>query len=596
MKPQKPVQPKLFLLTRMSKGRFTPDFIDRLIASVDVASIIGRYTNLVQKGKRLVGLCPFHKEKTPSFTVDPDRGLYYCFGCQAGGSIFDFLMEKEGLTFPQAVEQLAEEAGIELPKSDFAENRTEGLPEATEFGMKFFVKAISSKIGEKARKYLEGRNIDSQTRDKFEIGWAPKDQLHLPKSIKKAGLSSKAFEDIGIVGRIKGKDDLFAKISDSLVIPIHNPRGKPVGFAHRKIDQEGPSTGPKYINSADNDIFHKSKLLYGLHNARVNIRQEDYTILVEGYFDVLSLYQAGFKNVVATCGTSLTLDQASLMARYSKRVTVLFDGDSAGEKATIRSLEILLSAGLSVKVLRLPEGEDPDSFLENFNADKMAELLENAPVWSDWLYDHVVKNAPPDIPKVISVSEAFTMPLLGIDKELVRNEYIRNLADKLGCSEMNLRKYLNDNYKKRGRNNYSSPEPEIDDQLSSRAKLELAIVANLTRCSNKIESDNNPLNIYPGLWKLANEGLTAAEIIAEISDSRAKKFLTQQLLEPKDIDSDKRLMQLITKLQCNNIDIQVKKLQQDLILAESEKDHEETKKIVLKLRMLDKKRRELIKS
>ncbi|HHS49550.1 MAG TPA: DNA primase, partial [candidate division Zixibacteria bacterium] len=333
----------------MAKGRFPSNFIDRVASATDIVAIIGRYTTLKPQGRRLVGLCPFHNEKTPSFSVDAEQGLYYCFGCHAGGTVFTFLMEKEGMTFADAVESLARDAGIELPATSGNYERAEGLEEAAEFTADFFARALNSKVGEQAREYLRGRGISEKTWKTFGIGWAPADQAILPNTIGKDRRDFKPFVKIGILGESRYGNKYFSTISDALVFPIHKASGRPVGFAHRRI-RDDRADGPKYVNSADNDIYHKSSILYGLPQARAEIRRQKQSILVEGYFDVIALHEYGIMGAVACCGTALTSVQASILARYAPRAVILFDGDDAGLKATLRSIEILLSAGLEVHI------------------------------------------------------------------------------------------------------------------------------------------------------------------------------------------------------------------------------------------------------
>lgn len=516
--------------------RFSQGLLDRIVTSVDVASIIGRYTTLKRRGHRLVGLCPFHKEKTPSFTVDPDRGLYYCFGCHAGGSIYNFLMEKEGLSFYQSVEYLAREAGIQIPKTDSHDNKSEGLYEAADFAARFFRKALKADKGRNAREYILRRGISYDTADKYELGWAPSDQEHLIRSIKKARLDFEPFVKIGVVGE-SSTGRHFARINEALVFPIATSSGRTVGFAHRKIADNPNYSGPKYINSSDNDIYHKSSILYGLPQARSSIRNSGKSILVEGYFDVIALAEKGITNAVASCGTALTSQQANLLARFGPRTVVLYDGDEAGLRATLRSLEILLAGGLDVFVTRLPQGEDPDSYVLEQGPEALMKIIDDSQEWFDWLYNYALSQTEGiGISALTSTVDELAIPLGAVTDELKRNLYIRELSKRLGVGEETMRDHLRKTYRKQRRSYGSEDETPRTEELPDNAKLELSLIALIVALENPVELEDNPLKLYPGLWEKANSGATPSDILSEIADERTRGYLSEAFITAKDND------------------------------------------------------------
>ncbi|MGC9314538.1 MAG: DNA primase [bacterium] len=509
--------------------RLSQGFLDRIIAATDTVSVIGRYTALKRRGHRFVGLCPFHKEKTPSFTVDPDRGLYYCFGCHAGGSIFNFLMEKEGLTFYQAVENLARAAGIEVPRLEGGGDRTDGLYEAAEFSAKFFRKALKADMGRSAREYILRRGISYETADKYELGWGPADRNHILKSIDKAGLDIEPFIEIDVVGESSGRR--YCKINEALVFPISTSSGKIVAFAFRKIENDPNYTGPKYINSSDNKIYHKSSILYGLPQARSSIRSSGKSILVEGYFDVIALAEKGITNAVACCGTALTSEQANLLARFGPKTVMLYDGDSAGLRATLRSFDILLSAGLDVYVVRLPDDEEPDSYVMTHGGEALTEIIENAPDWFDWLYRHIrEKSEGSGISIATEIVDEMAVPLASISDEMKRNLYVRELSKRLGTSEESLRDHLRKAYRKQRRHSdYEDEKPQVEE-LSDEARLELSLVALIVALKSPVKLEDNPLKLYTGLWTMANDGASPSEMLSEITDERARGYLSEALM------------------------------------------------------------------
>ncbi|MCK5832519.1 DNA primase [bacterium] len=556
----------------MSEGRFSRDFIDRVATATDIVSIIGRYTSLKPRGGKLFGLCPFHNEKTPSFSVDPEQGLYYCFGCHVGGTVFTFIMEKEGLSFPEAVESLARDAGIDLPKKTDGNDRSEGLEEAAENAAIFFAKALKSKLGTEAREYLKSRGVAEATWEVFALGWAPADQLMFAKYLKREKKKEKAFLEQGLLGQSKSENKFFAAIYDALVFPIQKTNGRTVGFAQRKI-RESDRSGPKYINSADNDIYHKSSILYGLPQARAAIRKQGKSILVEGYFDVIGLFEHGIKNAVGSCGTALTSNQASILARYAPRVVVLFDGDSAGLRATLRSIEILLSAGLDVFICRLPEDEDPDSFVKEKGADELLELLDSSPNWFDWLYGHILVNSGKEgVATSKLLIEGMSNAIHSIRDGLSREIYIRKLAELAATSEEALRRHLRTNSNRR------HEQPKITETerefvaLSQLAKLELALLAAIVRSEKVFETEENPLTLYPGLWEIAILRPAPSQFLEQIAESRSRNCLAQIFLEPQPEDCSAHANQLLSKISRMRIDKEIETLNAQLRQAENKGD------------------------
>ena len=568
----------------MSGGRFPRTFIDRVLATIDVEAVIGRYTRLKRKGNRLFGLCPFHQEKTPSFSVDPEQGLYYCFGCHAGGSIFDFVMEMENVNFPESVEFLAREAGLEIPEGVTGSSGTsEPLYDAADYAARFFRKALKSDEGKEAREYLKGRGISRETWKKYLLGWAPADQMHLPGSASKSGRSPEPFEKIALFGKANsGK--YFSRIDDALVFPISRPGGRIAGFAHRRIREDENRSGPKYINSADNDIYHKSNLLYGLTQARSGMKSAGHSLLVEGYFDVLALAERGFDNAVATCGTALTEAQARLLVRYCREVVLLFDGDEAGHRATLRSLEILLAAGADIRVVRLPEDEDPDSFVDSQGQEKLEKIITSAPGWFDWLYRLTADSSRrKGVSRAVELADAMADPLAAIPDRLTRDMYVRELATRLGSSEEALREHLRRSHS--GAGSREKPGDESEDRLPDNARLELALVAAAIK-SECPKLTDNPLTLYPGLWDMVESGVSPNELLASISDSRAKSCISELLLKPEPGNETEHMFCLLNKIRRKKYNLRLSELSDRLRDAESGGREDEAEEIMTEMAQL----------
>jgi DNA primase len=348
------------------------DQIETLRERADIVEIIGAHVRLRQSGRSFIGLCPFHNEKTPSFTVSRERGFFHCFGCGAGGTVFNFLMRMEGLNFPEAVRALAQRYGIALtergPADARAASEREIMLRAAALAADFYAHVLwETPVGSRARQYLAARGIEPATARAFKLGFAPGDSSSLIRALHKRGLRESAVR----IGLLRETRDLFA---GRLVFPIRDSAGRTVAFGGRVLD----ARLPKYINSPESPIYSKARSLYGLYEARQAIGQSDRAVLVEGYLDAIALAQAGFKEVVASLGTSLTVEQLRLLSRYTRNVMACFDGDGAGHNASLRALRVFLEAGLLGRGIFIPRGFDPDTFVREHGAQAFAQLVGEA--------------------------------------------------------------------------------------------------------------------------------------------------------------------------------------------------------------------------
>jgi DNA primase len=350
------------------------DAVERVRAASDVVAVVSQYVSLRKVGRSWKGLCPFHQEKTPSFTVSPERQTFHCFGCGKGGDVFGFVEEAEKVEFGDALRLLAERAGIQLPTHRAAPESSEALYEACREAADFYRRSLQDAVtGRRARDFLKRRGIEGETEERFGLGYAPGGWDAL--SGRLAGRFPEALlVRAGLAIERDGRRGLYDRFRDRLVVPLRQATGRVVGFGGRTMADEEP----KYLNSPETPVYRKGRFLFGLGEAREALRQSGEAILVEGYFDVLGLAQAGFPDAVAAAGTALTPEQAALLARYVSRVCVVFDGDSAGAAATVRALAPLLSAGLEVRAGRLPAGEDPDSLVQKNGAAAFAAVREAA--------------------------------------------------------------------------------------------------------------------------------------------------------------------------------------------------------------------------
>ncbi|WP_242927523.1 DNA primase [Pontibacter vulgaris] len=342
--------------------------VDQIIAQADIVEVVGDFVSLKKKGQNMWACCPFHHEKSPSFSVSPAKGIYKCFGCGKAGNSVQFIMDVEGTSFPEALKYLAKKYGIEVPEEqanpEYAKEQSDrdSLFIVSDFANKHYQQNLTQhEQGGIGQAYLKERGISGNTIRKFELGYSLDGWSDFTDAALKAGYKQQYLEATGLT--IVKDDKRYDRFRARVMFPIHNVSGRVVGFGARTL-KSNDKKSPKYLNSPESDIYHKSNVLYGLFQAKQAMRMQDLCYLVEGYLDVISLHQGGIENVVASSGTSLTEGQIKLIARYTQNITVLYDGDAAGVKASLRGIDLILENGLNVNVVTFPEGDDPDSYIQ----------------------------------------------------------------------------------------------------------------------------------------------------------------------------------------------------------------------------------------
>ncbi len=350
-------------------GRISSAAVERIREAADIVSVVGRFVSLSRAGRSLKGLCPFHREKTPSFFVSPERQTYHCFGCGAGGDVFSFLMSYLGIPFPDAVAELAQEYGIDVSR-DSSPDPGEPLRKVLAEAQAFYRSALKGREGAQAREYLSSRALSVSTVDALGIGWAPGGNA-LVRHLQRAGYALSAIVDSGLAVRAEDGRTVYDRFRERILFPIRDRRGRVASFGGRTL---GTAT-PKYLNGPDTPVYSKGDLLYGFHDARLPARESDTVILVEGYFDHARLYEAGLHFVVATCGTALTPSQARQLSSLASGVLVCFDGDQPGRKAAMKAVEVLLAQKCYPAVMALEGGEDPDEFVSRRGPDAFVERM-----------------------------------------------------------------------------------------------------------------------------------------------------------------------------------------------------------------------------
>lgn len=422
-----------------------PDEKVREVAErLSIVEVVADYLPLRRAGANYVGLCPFHAEKTPSFNVNPAREIFHCFGCGAGGNAFSFIMKIEGLNFPEAVKLLARKAGIEIEERQLTPSEKKSQDEHVQFQRINDLTAsyyrsvlLNGQEGEPARQYLAKRSVGADISEAYRLGFAPDRRDGLVKHLKNNGMGLDIALNLGIIRKSDtGWYDLFR---NRLIFPIRDSRGQVIAFAGRVLD----TALPKYINSPESPLYHKSSVLFGLDMALPTIRTGNSVIIVEGYFDHLALYRSGVLNVVATCGTALTGTHAGLIKRHAERVYTLFDSDNAGKKATIRSMELFLEQRIPAYVISLPAGDDPDSFLAVHSPEEFAALRDKARPAFEYFVRSLLAETPPDsVDSKVRIIDDIIPRFRKIADSVERDLYEKEICRLLGITVHSFRKRI----------------------------------------------------------------------------------------------------------------------------------------------------------
>ena len=414
---------------------FSPAFIDELIAQNPIEDVVGQYVSLKRSGANMFGLCPFHGEKTASFSVAPDKGIYYCFGCHKGGGVINFQMEVEGMSYPDAVRALAKRVGMEVPDDEEYQSRyhqQERLWALHKEAARFYHTRLYAPEGAAALQYATGRGMPKAVLTTFGIGYAPDSWTNLVDHLRKKGYTDQELKDSGLVTVSQKNGNLFDRFRDRLMVPIIDVRGNVIGFGGRIMKKD--DNAAKYLNSPETLIFNKRKNLFALNLAKKS--KLGYLILVEGYMDAIALHQYGFDCAVASLGTALTPDGATLLSKYTDQVVLIYDGDNAGQNATQRAIPILEKAGLKVKVLQMQGAKDPDEYLKKFGADKFRLLLEGSSNRIEYQLNAIAKkyDISVDDQKVQFVNECAAL-IATLDSPIKREIYGKRVAEAASLSE-----------------------------------------------------------------------------------------------------------------------------------------------------------------
>ena len=419
------------------------EFIDRLRSESDIVSIISDYVSLKKKGKNFWGCCPFHSEKTPSFSVNPDKGFFYCFGCQTGGNVFTFLMKVENIQFFDAVKLLAKKLNIPLPEKEKSprelakEQELAQIYQVNELARDFFHACLTkTNYGLPAREYLAKRGISPEAITALKLGFAPPLWDKLSSTLRERGCSLDILLKSGLAAARNSGDGVYDRFRNRIMFPISDVRGRIIGFGGRVLDD----SQPKYLNSPETEVFNKRHVLYGFDNAYKAIKELRQVVIVEGYMDVITLYTQGIKNVVASLGTAFTPEQARLLLKLNAELLFSYDSDAAGQNATVRALDMTRTLGATVKVITMPDGKDPDEFVRKHGSQAFQDLLQTAQPLLDYQLDQALKaDDYSTVQGKIAVVGKLTPILAETDNAVAVNAHISRLSQILAVDESALR-------------------------------------------------------------------------------------------------------------------------------------------------------------
>lgn len=524
------------------------NLLDEILAKIDIVELIAGYFPLKRAGRNFKALCPFHNEKTPSFMVNPQRQIFHCFGCSKGGNAFTFLMEYERMDFYEAAKTLAAKAGVRLPLDSAAGGKTgivSAVYKVNQLAMSFYKDRLSSGEGAFARKYLDARGINRQTQELFSLGVSSDKWEGLFSCLRGKNISIALLEKSGLFcARREG--GYYDRFRSRLIFPILDVKKRVVAFGARLLADETPAA--KYVNSPETLVYVKGRHLYGLNLSWEEITKNDSAVVVEGYFDAISVYQAGIKNVVASLGTSLTAEQIKLLKRYTQNVVMIYDSDSAGQEASLRSLDLLLAESMNARIGLLTPQTDPDSFLRKMGAEAFRKVINSAQEFFDYKLGVLTARFPSGQPQgKARIALEMLVSLNNLSNNVLQSEYLRKLAGSLNINEEALMIELR---KLKGKKSVLPAERFIsntDRKANPTEKLLLNLILRQTQLIERVKSelcaedfqDARIARIFSLVLKLTAEGRTveANRLIGYLNDGTLAAFISE-LLAGEDFCAD----------------------------------------------------------
>jgi DNA primase len=572
------------------------DTITQIKDHVNIVNVIGEFVPLKKSGQNYKGLCPFHTEKTPSFVVNPQKGIFHCFGCGVGGNVFNFLMKLKGISFPDAVRLLGERAGIHVEtegRRDVKRSKVDILYKINETASSFFANNLLSEKGVHALRYLKIRKIDSTTTKAFHLGYSLRSWDALLLYLQSKGFGTGILEESGLILKKRRGDGYYDRFRNRIIFPIQDSIGRYVGFGARILETENEE-GPKYINTNENLLFHKGKQLYGFYNAEEFIRREDSVFVVEGYFDVIRMYKEGFRNAVAPLGTALTEEQIALILRYTRNIYLLFDPDEAGLKAALRSINMLFKRGVEPYIVRFPQGKDPGDFFDEYSGEEFDILREDAVPGIDFIIgtfidEKKVYTANEKIIILHRLSDYYT----GMESTILKDELIAKTSKVLKTEEYILKKEIEKFAKKNVpqiRRGSSGEKEHI--VVSAELRLLLFLLSN-PEYFHLVEARLDE-SYFNGKWtkRLWNAILKAQKVsdwnsgtvLDYLDDEKYIEYISGKLMDEVLTNNPKEtITELMVKLKKNKLENQITAINKKLAKAELENDEASKSTLLLEL-------------
>ncbi|MFA4981239.1 MAG: DNA primase [Candidatus Omnitrophota bacterium] len=573
-----------------------PDnIIDQIQEKTDIVETISRYIPMKKVGRNYKTTCPFHNEKTPSFIVSPDKQIYHCFGCGAGGNVFSFVMKYENMQFPEVVEMLAQRAGVALPRVPGRKGDdpiSSQLYKVNEAAAEFFQSSLMN--NRSAKEYLASRGVGDELIKKFKIGFANDSWESLLNYFKAKGVGGPVLEKAGLV-IANDKGGHYDRFRGRVIFPIIDLKDRVLGFGARVMD----ASLPKYINSPETAIYSKGRNLYGLNSSKEAIKKEGYALVVEGYLDFLVPYQAGIKNIIATLGTALTSDQARLLKRFANTVIMVYDPDEAGEAASLRNLDMFISEDMNVYIAELPQGFDPDSAIRKFGADEFLKIVKSSKNLFDYKLDKL--NARFDMKKPhgkAAIASEMLPTISRINNAVMKSELVKKLAERLSVDEESLKAELKKVKPDYGQRRYAAVPAEVKKDFRAAEMMLLALLLegqNYTETIMRSVSpeefkDSSVRDAVSAIYAMQKEGVqaTAAKLINHLGNGVDASALVSEAVNILDVmhEKEKALEDCVARMKKDSVKERLAGLQDAIRIAHGKKDEDEVKRLVIEYNSL----------
>ncbi len=584
---------------------FVPEnTLNEILSRIDIVELISEYLPLKRSGRGYTALCPFHHEKTPSFIVSRQKQIFHCFGCQAGGNAFGFLMKYDRLEFPEAVETLAKRAGVLIPQ-DERQIKNQGIAQElykiNEMAANFYFNLLSSPEGAGALNYLRKRGMTAETIRAFKLGYAPDKWDGLLNYLRSKNIPLSLIEKAGLI-IAKDNQGYYDRFRQRIIIPISDARNRIIAFGARVLD----NSLPKYINSPETAVYSKSKTLFGLNLSKEAIITQDCAVIVEGYFDLIAPFQAGITNIAASCGTALTTEQVRLLKRYSRNIVMIYDADDAGQSATMRSLELLVEEDMNVRVVRLEKGYDPDAYIRHSHPEGFRDLIIGAKDTVDYMLDTLkAKYDLTDISQKARIASIILPLLAKFKNEVLKSEYLKKLSRELGVSESSLSAEL----KKTKKTGYedkqgNSAGPQPDSRQAKSFCAESMLVKILLEENELIEhlrqkilpkdfKDNRLSRIIARMFELSHdkENVEPQSLLNHFSETDVSRTICELAASemPKITDKLKLLNDCVNKIKEKSRKSKQQELCEQIRLAQHSKDENRIYQLLNEFKFLTKK-------